>query len=208
LIKEPLQGNLSGPFPDFNEEELIEYVTKNHTQIASALSVVRQNRILLRRAQVDPIPNPTLGPAYQFGLVPGNDQFWFNITFNIPVWDLNQGNIRAAKANIAVAEASIDATRLNLVNQAANLLSQYLAAKSVVEQFEGKGKTEPGIVENAFKAAELYQLMFANKTTDLATLLQAQRTAIQANSDYVDALQNLWNNATQLSGLKQMEKFP
>jgi outer membrane protein, heavy metal efflux system len=208
LIREPLQGKLSGPYPQFDEAELIEYVTKHHTQIASALSVLRQNKILLRRAQVEPLPNPTLGPAYQFGLIPGNDQFWFNLTFNIPVWDLNQGSIRAAKANMAVAAANIDSTRLNLVNQAANLLSQYLAALAIVERFEGKGKDEPGIVANANEAARLYQLMFANKTTDLATLLQAQRTAMQANSDYVDARQNLWNNATQLSGLMQLEKFP
>ncbi|HEV3440184.1 MAG TPA: TolC family protein [Gemmata sp.] len=208
LIREPLQGKLSGPYPQFDEAELIEYVTKHHTQIASALSVLRQNKILLRRAQVEPLPNPTLGPAYQFGLVPGSDQFWFNLTFNIPVWDLNQGSIRAAKANMAVAAANIDTTRLNLVNQAANLLSQYLAALAIVERFEGKGKDEPGIVANANEAARLYQLMFANKTTDLATLLQAQRTAMQANSDYVDARQNLWNNATQLSGLMQLEKFP
>ncbi len=208
LIREPLQGNLSGPHPQFDENELIEYVTKHHTQIVSGLSVLKQNKILLRRAQVEPFPNPTVGPAYQFGLVPGVDQFWFNISFNLPVWDLNQGNIRAAKANIAVAAATVDTTRLNLVNQAANLLSQYLAAKAVVERFEGKGKSEPGIVANANEAARLYQLQFANKVTDLATLLQAQRTAIQANSDYIDALQNLWTNATQLSGLLQMEKFP
>ncbi len=275
LIREPLQGKLTGPYPIFNEAGLIEYVTKHHTQIANALSVIRQNRILIRRAQVEPFPNPTLGPAYQFGLVPGNDQFWFNITFNIPVWDLNQGAISAAKANLRASTANIDSVRLNLVNQAANLLSQYLAALSIVERFEGKGQdgqpywyrhtdqaiasmrndkvaegvlvklaplknkrlsaaeftnelsklltpaelqqfqdailkhaAEPGIVATANEAARLYQIMFANKTTDLATLIQAQRAAAQANSDYVDALQNLWNNATQLSGLLQLEKFP
>jgi cobalt-zinc-cadmium efflux system outer membrane protein len=275
LIREPLQGNLTGPYPIFNEQGLIEYVTRHHTQIASALSVIRQSRILVRRAEVEPIPNPTLGPAYQFGLVPGNDQFWFNITFDIPVWNLNQGGIRAAKANLAASTANIDSIRLNLVNQAANLHSQYLATLSIVERFEGKGQdgqpywyrftdqaiaalrkdnvaeqalaklaplknkrltqaeftselnklltpvevkmfqelilkhaAEPGIVANANEAARLYQIMFANKTTDLATLIQAQRTAMQANSDYVDALQNLWNNATQLSGLLQLEKFP
>jgi cobalt-zinc-cadmium efflux system outer membrane protein len=275
LIREPLQGNLSGPYPIFNEQGLIEYVTKNHTQIAAALSAIRQNRILVRRAQVEPIPNPTLGPAYQFGLVPGSDQFWFNITFDIPVWNLNQGNIRAAKANLAASTANADSIRLNLVNQAANLYSQYLGALAIVERFDGKGQNgqpfwyrftdqaiaamrkdnvpeqaltklaplknkrlsqadftaelnklltpvelkmfqelilkhaaEPGIVAAANEAARLYQIMFANKTTDLATLIQAQRAAAQANSDYVDALQNLWNNATQLSGLLQLEKFP
>lgn len=275
LIREPLQGKLIGPYPVFDERSLIEYVTKHHTQIANALSVIRQNRIQIRRAEVEPYPNPTLGPAYQFGLVPGNDQFWFNITFNIPVWDLNQGGVRAARANLAASTANIDTIRLNLVNQAANLYSQYLATLSIVERFEGRGPdgraywyrvtdqalasmrtdkvaegvllklaplknkrlpaaefmnevgklltpeelrqfqelilkntAELGIVATANEAAKLYQIMFANKTTDLATLIQAQRAAAQANSDYVDALQNLWNNATQLSGLLQLEKFP
>ena len=42
-------------------------------------------------------------PAYNFGLQPGSDQFWLNLTFPIPVWNLNQGNIRAARANIREA---------------------------------------------------------------------------------------------------------
>jgi cobalt-zinc-cadmium efflux system outer membrane protein len=208
IITGQVEGKLTGNYPEFDERGLIDYVTRNHSQVLNALSVIRQNRILLRRAEVEPYPNPTLGPAYQFGLVPGGDQFWFNLTFNIPVWDRNQGNIRAARANLAVANATADTTRLMLVQQVASILSQYLGARAVVERFEGRGKAEPGMVENSNEAARLVQIMFANKTTDLATLLQAQRTAMQANSDYVDALQNLWNNATQLSGLLQLERLP
>jgi cobalt-zinc-cadmium efflux system outer membrane protein len=141
-------------------------------------------------------------------VVPGNDQFWFNVTFPIPAWDRNQGNIRQAKANVIVASESIDASRLNLVNQAANLLSQYRAARATVERYEGRGKAELGILANANEAARIVQVQYANKITDLATLLQAQRSAIQANSDYVDALSTLWSNATQLSGLLQLERLP
>jgi cobalt-zinc-cadmium efflux system outer membrane protein len=208
ILTGPLSGQLRGEYPAFDERQLIDYVTRNHTQVLNALSVIRQNRILVRRAEVEPYPNPTVGPAYQFGLVPGNDQFWFNFTFNVPVWDLNQGNIRAAKANVGVASAAADATRLGLVQQAANLLSHYRAARAVVERFEGRGKSEPGIVANSEEAARIYQVMFANKTTDLSTLIQAQRTAMLANSDYIDALLNLWSNATQISGLLQQERFP
>ncbi len=208
VITGPVEGKLKSGYPEFDERSVVEYVTKNHTQVSYALSVIRQNRILLRRAEVEPFPNPTIGPAYQFGLVPGNDQFWFNCTFNIPVWDLNQGNIRAAKANLAVAAATADTTRLSLVQQVSLLFAQYNAARAIVGRFEGSGKDEPGIVANANEAARLYQIMYANKTTDLATLIQAQRTAMQANSDYVDALLNLWNAASQISGILQLERFP
>jgi cobalt-zinc-cadmium efflux system outer membrane protein len=201
-VRGDVQGQLTGAYPVFDEQMILDYVTKNHTQVKAAQSVVQQNRLLLRRARVEPYPNPTLGPAYQFGLVPGNDQFWFNMSFAIPVWDQNQGNIRAAEANVAVATETVDTTRLILVNQASNLLSQFIAAKRVVERFEG------GILANANEAARLAQNGYARGVVDLGTFLQAQRTAIQANSDYIDALQNLWLNATQLSGLLQLDRFP
>jgi cobalt-zinc-cadmium efflux system outer membrane protein len=202
IIRGPLRGQLSGPYPEFDERELVAYVTRNHTQVEFALSVIRQNRVLLRRAEVEPYPNPTIGPAYQIGVIPGNDQFWLNFTFNVPVWDRNQGNIRAAHANLVSAAESADVSRLNLVNQAENLLSQYRAARAVVERYES------GILANANEALRLVQAGYAKGVVDRATLLQAQQNAAQANSDYVDALQNLWTNAAQLSGLLQLERFP
>jgi cobalt-zinc-cadmium efflux system outer membrane protein len=197
-----LKGPLTGPYPEFDELELIAYVTRNHTQVAAALSVIQQNRVLLRRAEVEPFPNPTMGPAYQFGVVPGSDQFWLNFTFNIPVWDRNQGNIRAAKANLVAAAESADVTRLSLVNQAAILLSQFRAARAIVE------RSESGVLASANEAVRLAQAGYDKGVVDRATLLQTQQAAAQANSDYVDALQNLWSNATQLSGLLQLERFP
>lgn len=203
LICGDVIGRLTGPYPEFDECKLIEFVTTYHSQIRYGESVIEQTRVQQRRAEVEPIPNPTLGPAYQYGLVPGGDQFWFNITFNIPVWDQNQGNIRAAKANVVAAHGSLDVTRLNLVNQAANLLGQYRASRAVVERYES------GILTNTQEAIRLAREGYAKGgTVDLGTFLQTQRTAVQANIDYVDALQSLWSNATQLSGLLQLEHFP
>ena len=60
--------------------------------------MIEQTKHQLRRAEVEPVPNPYMGPAYQYGLTPGSEQLWFNIQFAIPVWDRNQGGIRAARA--------------------------------------------------------------------------------------------------------------
>jgi cobalt-zinc-cadmium efflux system outer membrane protein len=201
IIRGPVRGKVTAPYPEFDEKGLIEYVTRKHTQIMIAESILRQDKVLLRRAEVEPYPNPYLGPAYQFGLVPGNDQFWFNIQFAIPVWDRNQGNIRAAKADLLSAHESINVSRLNLVNQAQNLLSQYKSALALVKRFEG------GVITDVNEAVEFAQVGYKNRIIDRATLYQAQQAAAQANSDYLDALQNLWLNATQLSGLLQREQF-
>lgn len=203
LVDRPVVGTLTGGYPDFDEARLLGYVATDHTAVQNARSVVVQNQFQLRRAEVEPYPNPYLGPAYQFGLVPGNDQFWFNFQFSIPVWDRNQGNIRAAKANLAASIAQVGATRNDLVNQVAMQLSQYLTARALVEEFERS------ILPQSREAARLTREGYTRAgNVDLATFLQAQRTLIQANSDYVDALQSLWTNAAQVAGLLQLTRFP
>jgi cobalt-zinc-cadmium efflux system outer membrane protein len=202
IVTRDVSGRVTSPYPQFNEEGIKHYVTTQHTQIITALSVIEQSKYLLRRAEVEPYPNPYFGPAYQFGLVPGSDNFWFNIDFPITFWDRNQGNIRAARANLTAAQNNINTIRNSLLNQAANLLSQYLAALAVARQFEAD------ILPNTRESVRLAREGYAKGLTDFATFLAVQRTLIQANSDYVDALNNLWSNAVQLAGLVQLERFP
>ena len=76
------------------------------------------------------------------------------------------------------------------------------AARAVVTRFESD------LMPSAREAARLAQSGLSGGVLDLTAFLQAQRTVIQINSDYVDAIQNLWNNATQISGLLQLEQFP
>lgn len=202
LIDRPVSGTLTAGYPEFDETELMRYVGNDHTTIRNLRAVVAQNQLLARRAEVEPYPNPYLGPAYQFGVVPGNDQFWFNLQFAIPTWDRNQGNIRAAKANVVAASASIQVARNNLVNQASNQLSLYRAARAQVTEFEAN------ILPQAREAARLFRAQLEKAgAIDLAAFLQSQQALVQASSDYVDALQALWTNAAQVAGFLQQPRF-
>ncbi len=202
LVDRPVAGELAGAYPRFDEDRLVGYVAEDDTAIRNARSKVAQSQFQVRRAEVEPYPNPYLGPAYQFGVVPGNDQFWFSFSFDIPTWDRNQGNIRAAKATVAANVAQVQATRNDLLNQAANLLGQYRAALAVVREFE------TDILPKSTEAARLVREGYAKGVSDLAALLQAQRSLVQANSDYLDALQTLWTNAAQVGGLLQLDRLP
>jgi len=42
------------------------------------------------------------------GKLPHSGQFWLSIIFDIPVWDLNQGNIRQAQARVQAASAELE----------------------------------------------------------------------------------------------------
>jgi cobalt-zinc-cadmium efflux system outer membrane protein len=201
LVTGDVIGVFSGEYPIFDEELLKRYVTTQNTQVLIAQAVITQTKFQLRRAEVEPVPNPYLGPAYQYGLLPGAEQFWFNIQFDIPVLNRNQGGIRAARGNVRVAEENLRTIRYDLLNQAHNLYSQYQAAREVVRKYE------TDILPNARKLLRFAQEGFGKGLTDFATFLQVQRGLVTANIEYVDALTNLWNNAAQLAGLLQLEKF-
>ncbi|HEY7423017.1 MAG TPA: TolC family protein [Gemmataceae bacterium] len=201
LVTGEVVGELSGDYPVFDEELLKRFATTQNTQILIAQAVIAQTKLQLRRAEVEPFPNPYLGPAYQYGLLPGAEQFWFNIQFDIPVLNRNQGGIRAAHGNVKAAQENLATIQFNLLNQAHNLFSQYQAAREIVRKFEME------ILPNTRELLRLAQEGYGKGLTDFATFLQVQRSLVQANSDYVDALMNLWTNAVQLAGLLQLEKF-
>jgi cobalt-zinc-cadmium efflux system outer membrane protein len=201
VVDREVNGELSGGYPIFDEEAIKRYVTAQHTQVRIAEAVVAQNRYQVRRAEVEPYPNPYLGPAYQYGLVPGAEQFWLNIQFDIPVWNRNQGGIREARGRLRAAEEELSTIRFDLLNRTHDLLGQYQSARAIVGKFEGE------ILPNARELLRLAQQGYGKGLTDFATFLQVQRGVVQSNLDYVDALANLWFNAVQLAGVMQLEKF-
>ncbi len=201
LVDRDVMGQFSGDYPIFYEEQINRYVTQQHTQVRIAQAVIAQTKVQLRRAEVEPFPNPYMGPAYQYGLVPGLEQFWFNIQFDIPVLNRNQGGIRAARGNVRASEENLVAIQYNLLNQAHNLIGQYESARAVVGEYEKN--ILPDSRDGLQKALDAY----SKRTMDLATFLTVQRSVVQANSDYLDALNNLWSSAVQLAGLLQLERF-
>jgi outer membrane protein, heavy metal efflux system len=195
-------GDLMQPPPEFDDAMLRDYLTTLHTGLRIAQLEVDRHQVLLKRAQVEPYPNPTLGPAYNFGLQPGSDQFWLNLTFPIPVWNLNQGNIRAARANIREALEAVGVLQNDLLGRGADALSRHRAARRVVEQY----RTE--ILPQTAQILKLTQQGLKAGVFDFPRYLQAQRAVVETNNAYLDALEAMWTTAADVAGLLQKDQFP
>jgi cobalt-zinc-cadmium efflux system outer membrane protein len=195
-------GDLAARRPNFDEELIRRYAVTGSTLIRVAEAEIARRRLLLRRAEVDPYPNVTVGPAYQFGPAPDSRQFWLSVQFPIPAWDRNQGNINAAAANLWDAEASLRVLQNDQLNRVADLLGKYLAARSLVERYEAD------ILPNVRQAQKLSAEGYAKGVFDFARYLQAQRTVVETNRGYTDALNSLWSAAVDLAGLLQLEHMP
>jgi cobalt-zinc-cadmium efflux system outer membrane protein len=178
------------------------FVTSDHALTQIAKLEIDKNKILLKRAEAEPYPNITLGPAYQWGPTKGNEQYWLTVTFPIPVSDRNQGNIKAARANIHDSVESLGTVQLELLRQVADAYSKYRGALEQMDRYKSQ------IIPDSIKAMGLARSGYETGVFAFAVFLQAQRTVIQTQREYVDVLENIWTTAATLAGLLQMDKFP
>lgn len=197
IIGDPTLGR-----PDFDEEIVRQYAVTASTLIQSARVEITRSRARLERAQAEPVPDFYAGPVYQAGVTPGSEAFGFNLVFPIPVWDRNQGNIRAASAGIVDAEQNLKTVQNDQLQRVADALGRYEGARRLAEEYERE--ILPRVEEATRRAREAYE----QGLFDFPRYLQAQRTAVQTNLSYLEALDALWAAASDLAGLLQLERMP
>ena len=88
------------------------------------------------------------------------------------------------------------------LSKVADTIGRYLAALQLVEKYERD------ILGNVKRAQELSQEGYAKGVFEFARYLQAQRTVVETNLNYLDALQSLWSAAADVARLLQLERMP
>lgn len=198
----PLEGTLALKFPEYDQRSLDEQVTTRNSLVSAAMADVARRQTMLQRAMVDPIPNITIQGGYQYTANTPHRQGLAGLYMDIPLWDRNQGGIRAAQANVGQSAAQLDLIRTELTKQLADALGRYRAASGQVESFE------TGILPDARRTLELVRAGYEKGQFDVVRLLQAQRAVYEANLEYVSALEKRLDAAAEIAGLEQAESFP
>jgi cobalt-zinc-cadmium efflux system outer membrane protein len=171
-------------------------------QTAIAQTQAQRARILLDRAIVEPFPTFNILGGYQRQVGPPQDQGIIQVTMSVPLWDRNQGNIRAAQAEVGRADAEVRRVQLALSGQAAEAFGRYQSAVALVAKYQ------QGILPRARETVELTQRLYEAQQIDFLRLLSAQRTLSDVNLGYIDAQAARWDAAAELANLLQMEHFP
>lgn len=202
LVNQKVIGSLEARPPEFDEQFMERFATSENAQVQIQKLEVDKNQILLKRAEVEPYPNITLGPAYQYGLNKQGEQYWMTIVFPIPTSDRNQGNIKSARANIRDSVETLGAVQLELLKRLADSFSAHRGALEQAEEYRTR------IIPDAREALRLVKSGYDAGLTEFAVFYQAQRTVIDATKEYVDILERVWTTAADLSGILQMDQFP
>ncbi|HEX4146253.1 MAG TPA: TolC family protein [Pirellulales bacterium] len=200
-----LSGELEAELPKYDLIAVQRGVISRNSLVQIARMEINRNEILLQRARVEPFPNINFQGGYQQqqpGAFAPQNQGLYQVTFNVPLWNRNQGNIRAAEANISVALAHVGTVENELASDAASAIGRFLASQQQVDRYEEQ------MLPKAREVLRLVQQQYAIGEAEFLRLLQAQRQRMEVELDYVNAQETRWTAAAEVAGLLQAVQFP
>ncbi len=153
-----------------------------HTQAAS------EEALALAKRQV--FPDVSLFANYtQFGTGPDAVQpptVTAGLSFNLPVFYQQQGEVRRAQADVAAAAVSREKALAQVVSEVGGAWASWVAARDQVQRME------TSILDRAKKARDIVDLQFRSGTATLIDFLDAERTYIATHEEYLQLLATYW----------------
>jgi cobalt-zinc-cadmium efflux system outer membrane protein len=164
-------------------------------------------RLALERERAEPVPDLALSAAVldnREPMAPGEPSFgteWRgDVGVRIPLFDRNQGNIAAARAELERSDAERRRVRLKLEARFAPVFADYEQEYDRVSRYRG------GILDRARRAFELYRARHQQMAAAYPQVLLAQRAYFEAETGYVTALGRLWESVVLLRGMLLSEE--
>lgn len=200
-----LEGNLE-EIPKLDVDQALEIIYRDSPELRAAEVAVRQSEFSIRRAEKEKIPDifargglrnnreygeiGPFGPTQRRGL-----EGIFDVSVQIPIFDRNQGGVKAAKAEAEYARLEVQRTKLALRARLAAEYKDYQDSSIAVERYRTR------ILPKARQAYDLYLANFRQMSGAYPQALIAQRNLFQFQDSYVAALVNTWQRAVEIQGL-------
>jgi cobalt-zinc-cadmium efflux system outer membrane protein len=201
LVGEPslptgrLDGDLetTPTLPDL--DTTLTHLLEASPEIQAARAGVARAQIALTRERVEPVPNLQVRVANGYDFDTRRDVTSVQVGVRLPVFDKNQGNIHAARAQVAYAEAELCRVELALRQRLARAYARYRTAQATVQTYRKEN------LPDAKEAYELYVESFRRRRAAWPQVLVAQRTYVQISVDYTEALAEMRRAEVEILGL-------
>lgn len=190
----PLTGELGGELPDYDWDDSYQRVLGANPRLAAARARVKRARIAIERAQREPIPDIDISVSHRQNTVARGRVTNVQVGIPLPVFDQNEGNIRAAEAEWVAACRDLKRIELDLQDQLAVTYRRYANARHQTQRYTSR------MLPRAKRSLQLVTSGFKQNQVEYLTLLIAQQTYLQVNLSYLDALQELQVAASLIEG--------
>ena len=195
----PLQGDLD-KLPDLAAEQMVDSIVSDSPTVKRAEQEVAVAQARLKDARREVVPDLQLRAGEQHNgeqvsaspVKSAAAQSFATAGINIPLWNRNQGNVEAAKAESERAQQAVMREKLRLRKMAEPLAQSYLSARFDAERY----KTQ--LIPRAARAYQLYLEKYQSMAQAYPQVLVSQRTLFQLQIDYLRSLHSCWQSALAL----------
>ena len=186
--------------PDYDAGSTPEYVLRVHPEVQMAQWGVEKAKFVVQRAKVEPIPNLNIDTGYVRQNQNRSDDFRIGVSASIPLWNKNQGNIRAAEAELCAAMQEVGRVENDLTDRVAIALREFAAARKRAERYQSV----------VGKAEQAQNIATEDQRRNLSPLmvLELQRSLRQARLERLKSLGDAWKAAATISGLTIEDQWP
>ena len=199
LPASPLQSDLEHP-PQINPEQIVDQIIRDSPSVKRAQQGITRAQAELKSAKRESIPDLQIRAGFEQNFERLNEarptpvglQGFATAGINLPIFNRNQGNVEAARADLERAEAEVSRVQLLLRQSAQPLLQTYLADQAQAERYKNE------MIPRSQRAYELYLAKYQQMGAAYPQVLVSQRTYFQLQVGYINVLENLWINAIAL----------
>ena len=202
LTRQPLAGDLEADAGVPDEATVLDRLLRDSPEIRAADARVERARAALARERKEPVPDLVVraGPRYNRELLdpgprPVGWEAFADVGVTIPLFDRNQGGVRAAQAELVRAEEDRRRVELALRARLSDVFERYAVARARAETLGSE------IVPRAARAHELLLARYQEMAAAYPQVLIAQRRMLQATDEYLEAVAARWREAVLLDGL-------
>jgi len=193
-----LEGSLEDSQP-VDAEDLVDKIVNESPAVKIAELGVKKAEASLARAKREPIPDLQLRAGMQQNRElsettgrPVGLQGFADVGLQIPIFNRNQGNIATSKADLERAKREVDRVKLALRERAASVVQGYTYSQTAASRYKSQ------MIPRAQKAYEMYAKKYKEMAAAYPQVLIAQRTLMQLQVAYVNALESIATNSVAL----------
>jgi outer membrane protein, heavy metal efflux system len=193
-----LEGSLED-MPAVDAPDLVEKIVNDSPAVKIAELGVKKAESNLARAKREPIPDLQLRAGMQQNRElleptgrPTGLQGFADVGVQIPIFNRNQGNIATSEADLERARREVERVKLSLRQRAASVVQSYAYSQIAAERYKNQ------MIPRAQKAYEMYTKKYQEMAAAYPQVLIVQRTLMQLQVAYVNALESFATNSAAL----------
>jgi cobalt-zinc-cadmium efflux system outer membrane protein len=198
-----LDGRIDCPVPEIDYETAAARLLAIHTDLQIARNLISKNRTLVTLADRTPIPDINVGVVVQrdYTFSPGTTTYNLMLGGPVPVFDRNQGNRIAKRAELVRATQTVPQTEYELLAQLAPAYARYKSNRQLASSFRTSALRDQVRVYRG-----IYQRYHADPTgIAFNDIIVAQQTMSATLTQYVGILQAQWEGVVDVAELLQVD---